>query len=42
MLFPFFLKKKNFKKRAAIGEIIRFTWWTSDVVHHFTKKLPHV
>ena len=21
------------------GEIIRSTWWTSDVVHHSTKKL---
>ena len=24
------------------GEIIRFTWWTSDVMHHSTKKLPFV
>ena len=24
------------------GEIIISTWWTSDVVHHSTKKLPHV
>ena len=24
------------------GEIIIFTWWTSDVIHISTKKLPHV
>ena len=23
-------------------EIIRFSWWISDVVHHFSKKLPLV
>ena len=24
------------------GEVIRSTWWTSDIVHNFTKKLPPV
>ena len=24
------------------GEIIIFIWWTSDVIHLSTKKLPHV
>ena len=23
-------------------DIIRSTWWTSNVIHHFTKKLSHV
>ena len=27
---------------CVYGEIIRSTWWTSDVVHHSTKKLPPV
>jgi len=27
---------------AYFEEIIRSSWWTSDVVHHFTKKLPPV
>ena len=26
---------------SKLGEIIRFTWWTSDVVHH-TIKSPHL
>ena len=26
----------------SLGEIIRSIWWTSDVVHHSTKKLPLV
>jgi len=25
-----------------LWEIIRFSWWISDVVHHFTKRLPSV
>ena len=42
------LFKKNAKlslkseQAYELGEIIRFTWWTSDVVHHSTKKLPLV
>ena len=27
---------------AKLGEIIRSTWWTSDVVYHYIKKLPPV
>ena len=27
---------------STLGEIIRSTWWTSDVVHHSIKKLPLV
>ena len=27
---------------GRIGEVIRSTWWTSDVVHYSTKKLPHI
>ena len=27
---------------GRIGEFIRSTWWTSDVVHYSTKKLPHI
>ena len=35
LFFLFFLE-------SLLREIIRFTWWTSDVVYHSTKKLPLV
>ena len=25
-----------------LGEIIRFSWWTSDMIYHFTKRLSLV
>ena len=34
------MKGKKISEEAVVGEIIRFTWWTSNVVHHSTKKLP--
>ena len=34
--------KSSSEERLDCGEIIRFTWWTSDVVHNSTKKLSHV
>ena len=40
--FYFIFKKSGSEERLDCGEIIRFTWWTSDVVHHSTKKLSHV
>ena len=46
-----FTKKEKKKKKegyvqkheiANYGKIIRFSWWTSDVVHHFSKKLSPI
>ena len=35
-----FLVDEPSQLEPTTGEIIRSTWWTSDVVHHSTKKLP--
>ena len=35
-------KKKKKNRKPNWGEIIRSTWWTSDVVHYSTKKLSLV
>ena len=34
--------RKIEKIKPTLGEIIRFSWWTSDVIHNFSKRLQFV